>query len=195
MDEFFPLNEAQQVAVDKLTTLIGGINHIASQGMDVFLAYLEGYMQFETTLVERFKTKSRHPGLRPHLTQSPWLVPTYIYIQNLLKVRRGRTSSFGCVKWRWPCARPCFTRSIRELLEKSQSSKGEQGSWTLTCNTSIHDAFATWKLLKKQLSRTFSPPNQAYRTRSRFLSTRPGNKELSDYVQKNYSCYAVQFSS
>ena len=44
MDDFPPLNEAQQVALEKLSTLIGadGINHMASQGVDAFLARLNG---------------------------------------------------------------------------------------------------------------------------------------------------------
>ena len=35
-----------------------------------------------------------------------------------------------------------------------------------------------------QLMQVFSPPNQAYRVRSRFLSTRQGKSELTDYVQE-----------
>ena len=37
---------------------------------------------------------------------------------------------------------------------------------------------------KAQLSRIFAPPTQAYRVRSRFLSTRQGKNELTDYVQE-----------
>lgn len=53
MDKFPALNEARQVALDKLTTFIGadGISHIASHDVAIFLARLEGYLQFEATLV------------------------------------------------------------------------------------------------------------------------------------------------
>ena len=32
--------------------------------------------------------------------------------------------------------------------------------------------------------RVFSPPNRAYRVRSRFVSTRQGKNELTEYVQE-----------
>ena len=51
------------------------------------------------------------------------------------------------------------------------------------CDASVHAAFTTWDSLKKQMSSVFAPLNQAYRVRSHFLSSRQGNKELSDYVQ------------
>ena len=61
---------------------------------------------------------------------------------------------------------------------------GRAREWAITCSTSVDEAFPTWYLLKQQISRVFAPLNQAYRKRSRFLSTRQGKKELSDYDQE-----------
>ena len=56
--------------------------------------------------------------------------------------------------------------------------------WALTCGTSVDLAFPTWEVLKVDILRVFSQPSQAYRVRSRFLSTRQGKNELTDYVQE-----------
>ncbi|CAI5704108.1 unnamed protein product [Peronospora effusa] len=61
---------------------------------------------------------------------------------------------------------------------------GRAREWALTSDVSVNAAFPTWEMLKKQLTCVFAPPNQAYRARSRFLATRQGKKELSDYVQE-----------
>ncbi|CAI5721998.1 unnamed protein product [Peronospora effusa] len=65
------------------------------------------------------------------------------------------------------------------------SKLGERASeWALTSGVSVNAAFSTWDMLKKQFACVFAPPNLAYRVRSRFLATRQGKKELSDYVQE-----------
>ena len=61
---------------------------------------------------------------------------------------------------------------------------GRSREWALTCGTSVDLAFFTWDSLKLDLLRVFTPPNQAYRVRSHFLSTRQGKNELTNYVQE-----------
>ena len=61
---------------------------------------------------------------------------------------------------------------------------GGAREWALTCGASVDVDFPTWGELRLQLSRVFAPPNQAYRTRSRFVASRHGKKELGDYVQE-----------
>ncbi|CEG48408.1 Retrotransposon gag domain [Plasmopara halstedii] len=56
--------------------------------------------------------------------------------------------------------------------------------WAFTCGASVEAAFPSLKELMRQLLRVFSPTNQAYRVRLRFLAARQGKKELVDFVQE-----------
>ena len=71
---------------------------------------------------------------------------------------------------------------------------GRAREWSLTCSTSVELAFPTLDSLKIDLLRVFSPPNQAYRMRSRFLSTCQDKNELTDYVQELIILMAVMQS-
>ena len=82
LDEFPPLTEAQQVVLEKLTTLIGadGINHLASKGVDAFLARLNGYMQFESTLVRQVQDQIALSRLTPVPNAEPKARPLYVNV-------------------------------------------------------------------------------------------------------------------
>ncbi|CEG45142.1 Retrotransposon gag domain [Plasmopara halstedii] len=61
---------------------------------------------------------------------------------------------------------------------------GRAREWALTCGASVEAPFPTWKQLKRQLLRMFSPPNQVYCVTTRFLAARQGKKEYVDFVQE-----------
>ena len=48
---------------------------------------------------------------------------------------------------------------------------GRAKNWALTCNASLDAKFPTWDSLKRQMSRAFELPYQAYRWRSHFLAS------------------------
>ena len=59
---------------------------------------------------------------------------------------------------------------------------GRARKWAPTYSKSVDLAFPTWNSLNIDVLQVFSPPNQAYRVRSNFSSTRQGKNELTDYV-------------
>ena len=61
---------------------------------------------------------------------------------------------------------------------------GRATELALTCSTSADLMFPTSDSLKLDLLQLFSTSNQACRVRSRFMSTRQGKNELTDYVQE-----------
>ena len=61
---------------------------------------------------------------------------------------------------------------------------GRAREWDVTCGASVDLAVPRWDLIELDLLPVFSPPSQAYRVRSRSLSTRQGNNNITDHVQE-----------
>ena len=61
---------------------------------------------------------------------------------------------------------------------------GRAREWILTCDASVDAAFSTWDSLKIKMVRVFALPDEPYRVRSHFLSSRQGKRELPDYIQE-----------
>ena len=188
MENFTPLSEAQQVALDKLTASLGPeyVEFLVSQGPDVLHARLEGFLQYEASLIGQVQD------------QVASAMPTrYVAVPDQEAKPRPLRVDVKCYSGKegenltlWIREIEMAMRSGLIKLDHQQVSlaisklDGRAREWALTCSTSVELAFPAWDSLKAQSVQVFSPPNQAYRVRSRFLSTRQGKNELTDYVQE-----------
>ena len=182
MENPTPLSEAQQVALDKLTASLCPeyVEYIVSQGPDVLHARLEGFLQYEASLIGQDQVASAMPTryvavLDQEAKPRPLRVDVKCY-----SGKEGENLTL------WIREIEMAMRSGLIKLDHQQVSlaisklDGRAREWALTCSTSVELAYPTWESLKSQLVQVFSPPNQAYRVRSRFLSTRQGKNELAD---------------
>ncbi|KAI9986183.1 hypothetical protein PInf_025098 [Phytophthora infestans] len=183
--EFAP--PTQQDALTKLMSLLGleGVAYLASQDPEAITARLESFSRYENALLEHVQEKMSAATAAASMTreESMRLKPLMASVitfegkdgENLLLWTREVEMAMGSA----------LLQSEHQRVALAISRLGGRArEWALTCGTSVDAAFPTWEQLKQQLSRVFAPPNQAYRIRSKFLSTRQGKKDLLDYVQE-----------
>uniref|UniRef100_H3GPY2 Integrase catalytic domain-containing protein n=1 Tax=Phytophthora ramorum TaxID=164328 RepID=H3GPY2_PHYRM len=178
MEQFAHLRPNQQDGLKKLMSLLGpeGVAHLASQGPDAINARLEAFSSYENALLEHLQQKmtavTASTTPKPASDGAPRAKPLMVSV----KTFEGKEGE-NILLW---------IREV-EMAMASAILQTEQQRVALVVSKlggQARDAFPSWEQLKLQLSRVFSPPNQAYHVRSRFLATRQGTKELVDFVQE-----------
>uniref|UniRef100_A0AAV1T1N7 Retrotransposon gag domain-containing protein n=1 Tax=Peronospora matthiolae TaxID=2874970 RepID=A0AAV1T1N7_9STRA len=188
MENSTPLSEAQKVALDELTASLGPeyVEFLVSQGPEVLNARVESFMQYEAALLGQVQDQiasampTRYVSV-PDEEAKP--LPLRVEVKTYFG-KEGDNLILWIREIEMAMRSGLITLDHHQVLLAISKLDGRAREWALTCSTSVDIEFPTWESLKSQLVQVFSPPNQAYRVRSRFLSTRQGKNELSDYVQE-----------
>uniref|UniRef100_A0AAV1UQI7 Retrotransposon gag domain-containing protein n=1 Tax=Peronospora matthiolae TaxID=2874970 RepID=A0AAV1UQI7_9STRA len=188
MENSTTLSEAQKVALDRLTASLGPeyVEFLVSQGPEVLNARVESFMQYEATLLVQVEDQiasampTRYLSV-PDKEAKPR--PLRVEVKNY-SGKEGENLILWIREIEMAMRSGLITHDHQQVSLAISKLDGRAREWALTCSTSVDMAFPTWESLKSRLVQVFSLPNQAYRVRSRFLSTRQGKNELSDFVQE-----------
>ncbi|CEG48403.1 Retrotransposon gag domain [Plasmopara halstedii] len=164
-----------------------GVQHLAAQDPEAIGARLEAFMSYENALLEHLQQKmsaSFASMASPSVTDDSLRSKSLMVSVMVLEEADGKNLLL-CVRVVVMAIASAMLQTQQQRVALAISKLGGRArEWALACGTSGEAAITSRVELELQLSRVFSPPNQAYRVRARFLAARQGNNELVDFVQE-----------